>query len=227
MIATQLVLFPELPRGGSLNFCGECHDPMPPGQTGCCALCGRTEFDFDELSDIAKQAAREHYTSGDYPYDAWCEPVYNTAKAAGRLLGVEVSDITFSGFWSQGDGCSFSGTYSINSNAINDILAEWDDKTLSDIAERLTHLQINRRMLGLEPITATISYRGSYRLLVELYEESFDADDEDTFRSLMQKFANWIYAQLENEYNYLCSDEYVDERLREDGTKFDEDGRVI
>ena len=43
--------------------------------------------------------------------------------------------------------------------------------------------------------------------------------------TLMRDFANWIYKNLEAEYDYLTSDEFIDERLADD--LFDEDGCMI
>jgi hypothetical protein len=39
----------------------------------------------------------------------WWDSVYETFKEDMNLLGYSVEDITFSGFWSQGDGASFTG----------------------------------------------------------------------------------------------------------------------
>jgi hypothetical protein len=42
---------------------------------------------------------------------------------------------------------------------------------------------------------------------------------------LMRDFADWIYERLEQEHDYLLSDETVDEQLAD--ANFDEDGTII
>ena len=44
---------------------------------------------------------------------------------------------------------------------------------------------------------------------------------------LMRSFADWIYKQLEDEDDWLNSDECIDERLNESDDEFDEDGSVV
>jgi hypothetical protein len=64
-------------------------------------------FKYDELSDSAKEKARNWYLEGmDYE---WWEGVYESVKEDGYELGFCIDDIRFSGFWSQGDGASWLG----------------------------------------------------------------------------------------------------------------------
>jgi hypothetical protein len=41
----------------------------------------------------------------------------------------------------------------------------------------------------------------------------------------LRDLANWLYRQLEQEYDYLTSDEAVDETLTVNGYTFTEEGR--
>jgi hypothetical protein len=68
-------------------------------------------FKYDELSDQAKQKAREWYLEGmDYE---WWEGVYEMAKTDGYEKGFCIDKIYFSGFHSQGDGASWTGQVDI------------------------------------------------------------------------------------------------------------------
>ena len=49
--------------------------------------------------------------------------------------------------------------------------------------------------------------------------------EEDT-RDLLRSFADWIYRQLKEEYEYRMSDENVDESIRINEYEFDENGRI-
>jgi len=44
---------------------------------------------------------------------------------------------------------------------------------------------------------------------------------------LINDFASWLYKQLESEYDYLCSDECVDQYLNDSDDEYDEDGSTI
>ena len=60
------------------------------------------------------------------------------------------------------------------------------------------------------------------------YEDQYRdiGDAEDEIRQLMRDFADWIYENLSNEYDYQTSDEVVEDAIRANGYEFDEDGGV-
>jgi hypothetical protein len=68
-----------------------------------------TVYQFDELSDEAKEKAREWYRQGNVTTRFWSECTIDDAKEIGKLLGMDIDNIYFSGFWSQGDGACFEG----------------------------------------------------------------------------------------------------------------------
>jgi hypothetical protein len=71
----------------------------------------QTEFSYQELSAKAQEKARERFCETlDYE---WWDSVYENAKAGGPERGFEIEDIRFSGFWSQGDGASWTGSVNI------------------------------------------------------------------------------------------------------------------
>lgn len=212
----------------------------------------KTEFEFSELSESAKETARNHYRSGDYPGYEWWDGVYEDAVRMGALMGIRISstthknartnrtyeeiDISFSGFSSQGDGASFKGDYRHIPDAVEKVKAETNDEELLRIASALSVLQLTERLLGFEVFSATITARGNYShsgsmdVTVSYCEENegetaYNDALEQAVTQLMRDLADWIYKNLEDEYDYLCSDEYVDERLEDD--TFDEEGHVL
>ena len=50
---------------------------------------------------------------------------------------------------------------------------------------------------------------------------------EEDIRDLLRSFADWIYKQLETEYNYLMSNEQIDESLEINGYEFNAEGRPV
>jgi hypothetical protein len=89
-----------------------------------------TLYQFDELSDKAKEKARDWYRDGQFDYD-WWDSTYEDAVECARRMGLTVktstetysiigkpgtrtrerTNIFFTGFSSQGDGACFEGTY--------------------------------------------------------------------------------------------------------------------
>ena len=80
---------------------------------------------FNELSDRAKEKARDWYREGALDYD-WYDSVYEWAEQAGKYLGIDVNQkpvklmngktrfdpsIWFSGFYHQGSGSAYDAAW--------------------------------------------------------------------------------------------------------------------
>lgn len=191
-----------------------------------------TLYKFEELSSKAKEKAREWYREG-LDFDPEFEP-YTTAA---KLLGIGFSqraipthsggaryesDIKYSGFYSQGDGASFTGAYEYAKGSLTAITKEFPtETTLHRIARDLVDLQ---RKHGYR-LTANITQEGRYvhartmgceitapAWLVDGSAEAYNAAQEPLLR-LFRDFADWIYKGLEEEYEYQRSDEAVDDNM--------------
>ena len=204
---------------------------------------------FSELSEEAKETARNHFRSEDYPFDEWWDGVYENAVECAKCLGIEIGTrgnkqqtpkIYFSGFWSQGDGAMFLGKYTPRADACAAIAAHApQDEELKRIAEMLTQVQVAADLQYGMQIKGEIreyNNNGNYShsgcmhfdaaFVNEPEEESsVDPSDETTLRDLFRAFADWIYGRLKEEHEYLCSDEHVDECLQDD--EFDEEGNSV
>lgn len=190
-------------------------------------------FKFEELSDDAKEKAREWYRQGALDYD-WWEDVYSDASEVFRILGIDSRKgnkspaIWFSGFSSQGDGACFEGTYSYAKGSVRAIkrYAPNDDE-LHRIASGLMMIQ---RRYGYS-ITASLNHTGRYHhehsVEVDLDARSIvDPLDGSEIISWLRDLMRWIYRRLEEEHDWLLSDEQVDESIIANGYEFTEDGKV-
>lgn len=223
-----------------VTFCDKCGDELESSQVGLCDSCRPRSF--DELSEKAKDKAREAYTSNNHPHDDWWDNIYEDFARICTILGISLSTRTvklmsgktreephiyFSGFYSQGDGASFEGRYYFAPTASVDIREYSDDKELHRIADHLTAMQTTQRLLGLEFFVAFIYAMGN-NLRVEIGDWGIDEvgePDEKQFADLMHSLAAWLYKQLEAENDYLYSDKCVDQYLINE--TFDEDGTII
>lgn len=214
----------------------------------------QTEFKFSELDERAKNTAREIYREGSYPHDDWWDFVYEDAVRMGEMLGIDIEHkvrgthggktiqepmIHFTGFSSQGDGACYSGEYSYEPEALQKLKAECNDDELFRIAKELAVLHLTCRLMGIELDYTKIeamgggySHSNTMSVTLRVTEDTDDdgepyaiVDIEKTLTELMKDFAKWIYRQLESEYDWLMSDECVDERLVDE--TFDEDGNVV
>lgn len=207
-------------------------------------------YQFDELSDKAKESAREWYRMGtSETFGSYTDMLFEPAETAAAILGIEFSKrdvklmsgktrqdstIYFSGFSSQGSGASFEGTYSYKRGCVKAIKAEFGaDETLHGIAQAFTDLQ---KKHGYQ-LAARISQSGTYThemtMDADVYSSRFDGTDtgqvtaevSEDLLVILRDFARWIYRGLEADYNYQMSDEAVEESISANEYEFTEDGK--
>lgn len=205
----------------------------------------RTLFKFEELSDEAKEVARDWWRQCDDDFGFDVEYVYEDASRMGKLMGIDLDTkpvklmgggtrydpcIWYSGFYSRGDGACFEGSYRYQKGGVKAIKAECNDPELIRIATELQDVQ--RRHFY--KIRAKTSHRGHYYhsgcMPVDVYHSDDDYRDigsaEDDITQLLRDFADWIYEQLENAYEYRMSDEAVDESIIANEYEFNEEGEL-
>lgn len=204
----------------------------------------KTVFKFDELSDGAKENARAWYRQFVFSDSNDWDHVIEDAVECARIIGIDISshsvktfggstveepDVQFSGFSSQGDGASFDGSYryakgglkAIKSYAPNDTELHRIAKALQDIQRRYFYKLI-----------ASVSQRGRYSNSSSMDIRLEHADDiniglnADNVTQALRDFADWIYRQLEREYEYQNSYEQVDANIIANEYEFDEEGKV-
>ncbi len=188
-------------------------------------------YKFSELSDTAKEKAREWFREGNLDYN-WWEFNYENFKEVALEAGFNVTKIYFSGFWSQGDGAMF----------------EYDcieDKLFTKFVGNLNLSPMRRSWLTTQAIVSSSGkHRGHYyhskccehstyiesnvswAAIPYLSEwiESFQGQWENFIQEEYEDLCSILYKGLEEEYDYLNSDEVVDESIEANEYDFDEDG---
>lgn len=201
-----------------------------------------TLYTFEELSDDAKERARDWWRGCEIA-DCDNEFQFDDFVRVGDILGVTFKKraiplvgggtrydptIYYSGFSSQGDGACFEGSYAYVkgcAKAIRDYAPK--DETLHRIADDLAEAQRK----SFYRIRATMEHRGHYYhsgcMRVEHHGDNPAArhEDEESVTQAMRDFADWIYKQLEADYDYRMSDEAVDESILANEYTFTKDGR--
>lgn len=196
-----------------------------------------TAYTFDELSDKAKDKARETFRHVNVGHD-WWDFIFEDADTVAALLGIDIDrhkgepDIRFSGFGSQGDGASFTGTWTPK-DAVKAAKAHAPaDTDLHAIAAEL-------QAVGLAPnVRAVITrphghYVHEHTVTVDLEDMDETTDTEPRYTveqkraaaEALRGFMRWIYRQLSDAYYELTDDPAVDETIRANEYLFTKDGK--
>ncbi|WP_150293611.1 antitoxin of toxin-antitoxin stability system [Sphingobium estronivorans] len=196
-------------------------------------------YRLDELSESAKVNARCWYRETCLD-DYWHDVTFDDFEQICDILGVALrTDIVrlhgggsrskpriyFSGFWSQGDGACYEGVYSYTKDAHRRIRDHAPiDTELHRIADALRAAQSR----NFYQLSADIHHRGRYyhehsmAISVERDGTTQDmtADAEETITQALRDLACWLYARLGAEYDFLSSDEAVDQGIGANGYRF-------
>jgi hypothetical protein len=188
-------------------------------------------FTFLELSDEAKESAREWYRQGHLD-DEWWDTVYSDFEAICEILGIALKTmpvtlagggmrrkpcIYFRGFGSQGDGASFEvECYSHAKGSSARIMAYApNDDELHAIVQRLGGIQHRNfyRLYARADQRGRYCHENTMHIDVRRDDAAMTADAEEVVCKALRDLARWLYDRLEREYDYLQSDEVVDESL--------------
>ncbi len=206
-----------------------------------------TAYQFDELSDAAKEKARDWYRNmrNEHFDSSELESTVDDFAAIAEIMGVEFDthevNLMFGKsrrapniYWSvshcQGDGACFEGTYDYKATApqaIRDYAPK--DAELHRIADQLTVEQI-RWGFGLRAtLKQTDShYTHEHTISIDVEDrrdEDRDVSDaEKAISELLRDLMRWLHAALHAEEDYRNSDEAVDESIEANEYLFDEEG---
>lgn len=190
-------------------------------------------YDFSELSPTAKAKARDWYREGNTDSGFGAECVIEDAKRVFAHCGVTIDRVGYSGFWSQGDGAHFVGSWSAADVKPGGVKQEAPiDETLHSIAAEF------ERIAALFPLASfTVKHSGHYQH-ENCTEFSFSFPDangdetdapgatqaEEDLEKAAKDAMRWIYRQLEQDYEWRNADEQVDESIESNGYTFTEEG---
>jgi hypothetical protein len=200
-----------------------------------------SDFTYQELTPAAQQKALEDWAQ-DEPYDNWWECLEEYLREDMKLRGIEIDDVQFSGFYSQGDGSSFVGNV--------DLLhfMNWDAQQ----GEASHHLATTHKEAYLSMIPFNGDKSVDYEWIVVIkrnshhyshentvstnveYDYYGDGDDdmpenavielEQALDDIMRGYMRSYYKHLEDEYDYLTSAEAFIEACDANEYLFNVDG---
>ena len=174
-------------------------------------------YAFAELSDDAQERALNAFRDINVEHD-WWRDTYDTIRAAGELLGLEIGKIRFD----TDSYCTFDAHYRYVCGAVNAVRKEfpWADD-LCKIAKDLQALQ-KRHFYSLS--CAVTEDRDTNRYRCFRFGEDYECED---LGNILDDFAHWARVLLRNEYEYLTSDEAIKEMIEANEYEFTEDGNLL
>lgn len=213
-------------------------------------------YKFEELSPKAKEHAVQQHAEHSMDH-AWWDHIYDYAKEHGRELGFQIDDIRFSGFWSQGDGASWTGRVHIPTFLNTRTLTDPGTIVLRELVENdlvMTTIPISRgggMYVHENTMRAEVDASDYASYEPDDYDENcvlttgvlkganvcelLDAHDFGTVINEVialaleeaKEYAQQIFKDLREEYEYQTREEHVAEMAEANDWQFDEDGDLI
>lgn len=179
-------------------------------------------YKFEELPLEGQKKAIERYSDINTDYD-WWEGVYETEKNNMEKMGIKNIEINFSGFYSQGDGASFTGMISDYVLFLEKIGVEINEEIKKEIEECPLDIEFERdsHMYSHEN-TCSVCINTYYN---EKLEKFFDKVEEKIELWRFEKCRE-IYKNFKSTYEYLTSDEAIKEILTCNEYFFTIDGEI-
>jgi hypothetical protein len=221
-----------------------------------------TTYTYEQLDDNAKEKVKAWWYEHGL-WDRWYEDTYEQYKEEGYELGFLIGKMYFSGFYSQGDGASWSGQIDIvawlRAHTEDSIAREaWIQLINEGWAEK--HMPVGQDgrychsgtmsvaywdgMIGdpesiqdLEPSHQLMQQESIFKgmnaldLLNLITSSDFDlksmADIADALKESAKDYADKLYKQLREEYEYLTSEENLIESCDANDWKFNNEGEMV
>ena len=195
-------------------------------------------FSFSELpKDIQEKIIEDEKNniseSGD---DFWSEPILEGFHEDMEALGLTDIEVEYSGFWSQGDGASFTARVynSENKKFITEALGL---KVLDEVAENLliTIRRESTRYSHHNTMIAHVEVDGDDEvekdmgtgMIITINVEGSCGPIEEATGNWARDRAKKLYDDLETAYEEQFKDEYIIDDLEANGVEFDESGNRI
>ena len=182
---------------------------------------------WDQLTEQHRGQLLERHRDA-YVCDKWWDDVYEAFKEDMSAIGVYVKTIYFSGFWSQGDGACFEGHVAdwvkfltaLDKPDAARAMADREDYTGVSLAWSHSGHYYHEHCTTFDADLAIDNpYDGAKQPLRRVAWEAVHGIDgllaplEDEFVEFLKDKMRDLYKQLEEEHEYLTSDEVVTEDI--------------
>lgn len=186
-------------------------------------------FLLSELTQSQQEKAHENYMCNEFEF--FSEFVIEDAITMLAKLGIEVENVYFSGFSSQGDGACFEGRLqAYPKGGLAALVQEYPD---ANELHELARDYVKAQAKGFYRVRGTVKQSGHYMhsgcTSFDLYDEEFDynrAIPEDEIIESCRALMDYIYKSLQNEYDYQSSFESFKDSCAANEWHFTEAGEM-
>lgn len=172
----------------------------------------------------------EKYRHFNVEHIDWWDSTYEDFKQQMSEQGIYVSDMFFSGFWSQGDGACFNGFVEDMRQYLDKNFKPDDYPMIRKLLDgggtvkfsvehsgHYYHENCTRFYIEADRLEHVLDAPTDFHLSVlENYDQLLDGEIVDFEKQSVEIFKNFmrtLYRTLEKEYDYLTSDEAVKESI--------------
>ena len=193
-------------------------------------------YSFDELSPEAQRKVLDDYRDINVEHTNWWEDEIEHQQDLLREQGLPDADIQFSGFYSQGDGASFTASV----DRVNVFLKTIGMPELPQEVEECFSISVRR-------VQSNYVHERSVSLDVEIecdedviethpfgFEVPFEWRLKELAEEIEERGGEWleqrcrqIYRALEDEWDGLQSDESVEDTLMANDYRFNAEGHTV
>lgn len=163
-------------------------------------------YTFDELSDDAKEKARNWWLYSGLDYD-WYESTYEDAKRIGlKITGFNLDRNRHA-----------TGEFLLSANEVAANIFKEHGETCETYKTAESFMEDWSPIFNMYMDETCVNYESR-----ECEDDLQDLED-DFLESLLEDYS----IMLQNEYEYMCSDKYIDECITINEYEFDKNGKII
>lgn len=162
----------------------------------------------------------------------WYDIYIDNFKDILSKMGFDVEEIFFNGFYSQGDGACFTGTYRYKEDSVKHLVMNHCSEEFTAIAESLLELQ---KKCNLDCFCKIIHVGRYYHENSVRFEFCSEFDENQSLVDIYEPFfinqfkniSKLIYKKLQEAYEDLISDDCVLGTIESNNYEFYENGKII
>ena len=183
-------------------------------------------FNYENLPEDIKQTVLARYQDFNVDGDEWYESIFENWQERLAQQGFENAKLSFSGFYSQGDGASFTAMVNLETFLKKYRLGNTYRSALMAAKKSLVRIELYKN---------SNSYCHEYTMSIRLECYSYDNEKAsvqlDNLASLIlnqaRQYAKELYANLKEEYHYLTSENAIKEAMQTNEYCFTSDGKIF
>jgi len=192
-----------------------------------------TLYSFNELSKEVQAKLIKDYRNDEsfLDFDFAERHELREIENEAEVMGIQDFDFRYSGFWSQGDGASFTGT--LTKELVVEILERESSSTFLHSAKDWAKLYGNNIEVNIVRHSSMYVHENTVSCEFEYDTDELEISRED-YERITGYLNNWknnlcykFYKQLRESYEDLISDENIADRLSELEEAFLSNGKIL